>query len=738
MTDPTGRVAYAHSKQAAPCEQWHTLEDHLRGTADKASRFAAKFGSEKWGWYAGLWHDLGKFCAEFQQMLFASAADAEAEAPRARVNHSSAGAIRAMECFGDDGLPLSFVIAAHHAGLADFQDLRRRLAEREHLTAAELGGADAGWASPQHDLVLPSFLEGTKESPDFWIRMLFSALIDADRLDTEAFHDPSRPGERRFGSNLTVLDQQLDRSLNELQSRAEPTPVNDSRRTILDECRIGANGPQGLYTMTVPTGGGKTLASMAFALKHAIAHRLDRVIVVIPYTSIIEQNAAIYRSIFGADKVVEHHSNFDAVDEPSRLWLATENWDAPIIVTTNVQFFESIFSNRTSATRKLHNVARSVVIFDEVQTLPPSLLAPIVSALQELTTSYGSTIVLTTATQPALRARPSFPTGLKETHEIVSDVAGHFSALRRVSVQWPGDITTPVEYSELAVEISKHERVLTVVHLRNDARQLAMLVPDAVHLSALMCPVHRSEGLRSIRALLKAGDRCRVVATQLVEAGVDLDFPVVYRALAGLDSIAQAAGRCNREGRLRGEDGTPFSGVVTVFIAPTRPPVGVLRSAMEVTRTMLARHGGALNIHDPAIFEEYFALLYGTRNLDQHAIQTARAQLQFETVADRFQMIESGWQRAVIIPYDELARDAISTIRTFGPSRRLSRRLQRYSVNVAVKRVKDMLAAGIAEDLTGDETFVALRTSEFHRYYSHEFGLDLSRAFQVNPEDLIA
>jgi CRISPR-associated endonuclease/helicase Cas3 len=742
-------TAYAHSKEGLPREQWHTLEDHLRGVADKASRFAAKFDSERWGWYAGLWHDLGKFRAEFQAMLDATAADAEADTVPSRVNHSSAGALLAMREVGDDdGLPLAFAIGGHHAGLADLQRLKERIDpnERHHLAAAEANGATAEWIAYRGDLDVPPMLEGaTNASVELWIRMLFSALIDADRLDTECFHDSSRPQARTFDTSMVCLKEKLDRAVAEIAENAAPTAVNHTRARVLEDCRRRAAEAQGVFTLTVPTGGGKTLSSMAFALDHAAAHRLDRVIVVIPYTSIIEQNAGVLRRIFGDDAVVEHHSAFDPPREPSRIWLAAENWDAPIIVTTSVQFFESLFANRTSAARKLHNIARAVIIFDEVQTLPPGLLVTIVDGLAELASRYRSTVVLTTATQPALRRRQEFPAGFAAAHEIVSAPEQHFRSLDRVDVRWPRDLAAPTSYRDLAARVGEHERILTVVHLRNDARELALLVTNAIHLSALMCPVHRTEVLDAVRGRLKEGGACRVVATQLIEAGVDIDFPVVFRALGGLDSIAQAAGRCNREGLLVDEEGTPRRGLLEVFVAPTPPPVGVLRAALEVARTILSERGGSVDLNDPAIFERYFRQLYFSRNLDQKGIQASREAFQFATVAEKFQMIDSGWQKAIIIPYDREAIKAIETIRRIasvtGGVRRVrgaARCLQRYSVDVPRGRVAEMLAAGIAEDLTGTGAFIALKRSEFSRYYDPRFGLDLSRVFQIKPEDLIA
>lgn len=733
---------YAHSKSGVPRDQWHTLEGHLRDTAGRAERFASKFGSGRWGWYAGLWHDLGKFSIAFQQMIATAAEDVESEAPRTRVNHSSAGALRAFRDFDEDhALPLAFVIAGHHAGLYDVANLQRRLEDRDHLAYALMNGADADFTRATDQPDFPSFLadDPSLRSTEFWLRMVFSTLIDADRLDTEHFHTPEREEERRFHADLITLKARFDAYMQQF-SAAPVSVVNEVRAAVLDHCRRRASQPPGVFTLTVPTGGGKTLASMAFALAHAAWHNLERVIVVIPYTSIIEQSALVFRDAFGAENVVEHHSNFDPPEEPSRLWLAAENWDAPIVITTTVQFFESLFSNRTSAVRKLHNLCRAVVIFDEVQTLPPPVLSPILDSLRELSTSYGASIVFTTATQPALRKRPRFMQGIAQMREIVDEPQRHFATLQRVEIRWPDQLDTPATFEELAGKIARERRVLTIVHLRNDARLLADLVgPDTIHLSALMCPIHRSAVIAEVKSSLKKPHAlCRVVTTQLVEAGVDIDFPVVFRALAGLDSVAQAAGRCNREGRLRNVDGTPALGRVEVFLAPTNPPAGVLRRALAITLTKLRESGGAIDLSDPKVFENYFAELYSASDLDQKAIQPQRELLNFETVAERFRMIEDDWQRGIILPFDRTARDTIAELRMWGPSPRRSRTLQRYSVNIPRKVAVEMQVAGVVEDLTGDGGYLALTKQAFEDYYDHRFGLDLKRAFRIDPEDLIA
>ena len=339
--------------------------------------------------------------------------------------------------------------------------------------------------------------------------------------------------------------------------------VNEVRRRVLADCRqAGRLRERGVFMLTAPTGCGKTLAGMGFALEHAVARGMARVIVVIPYTSIIDQNAKVYRDVFGTENVIDHHASLDPKRETGRNRIACENWDAPVIVTTSVQFVESLFANRTSRCRKLHNVVNSVVIFDEVQTLPVQHLIPILGVLKQLAANYKVSLVLSTATQPALKHRDSLRCGFENVTEIVSDVEQTFKALRRVQVHWPADLTTPVEWPSLASALQQPEQdeVLCIVHRRDDARELANRIPQSIHLSALMCPQHRLKVIDDVKTKLEANrerqahgqavEPIRLISTQLIEAGVDLDFPVVYRAAGGLDAIAQAAGRCNREGRL--------------------------------------------------------------------------------------------------------------------------------------------------------------------------------------------
>lgn len=698
---------FAHTTESAETATWQELEIHLRNVAILASEHASAFDAAAWGEVAGLWHDLGKYHPKFQAYL-------KGEAPGHP--HSGAGAVHALERDKRLRYLLSFVIAGHHAGLANDvaseQDqpkpLRERLDEARRVEYP-LSVANAPPSIREHEVPeLPAFLAPQrgltpdqsqfKRQLEFWVRFLFSALVDADRLDTERFCDLDRFAKRRAAyATLPLLrdtlESHLDDKIASLDEAARNSTVNRARRAVADACLQRAAEAPGFFSLTVPTGGGKTLSAMRFALHHANAHGQRRVIVVIPYTSIIEQNAKAYADVFGTDNVVEHHSNIDPVkaEEAKGKWtrtrheLAAENWDAPIIVTTTVQFFESLFGNETSRCRKLHNIARSVVVLDEVQSLPPAFLLTICDGLNELVARYGCTVVLSTATPPALRERTGRSWGLANVREIVDDPAGLAQQLRRVTYSWPDVEASPIEWPALAGELAKLPQVLAVTHRRQDARELAQAVEAALgeegtvrHLSALMCPAHRREVLAAVRDDLREGRPCRLVSTQLIEAGVDVDFPVVYRALGGLDSVVQAAGRCNREGRLE-------HGRVVVFRAPSKPPRGVPRQGLAAAETLL-RADAALQADDPDTQERFFRELYFSAVGDPNGIQTERAALNFATVGKKFKLIEDGFTRAIVVPWKEGA-ERLANLRGAlaagnAPGRDHFRALQSYTVSI--------------------------------------------------------
>lgn len=467
------------------------------------------------------------------------------------------------------------------------------------------------------------------------------------------------------------------------------------------KCVAGAAEEQGIFTLSVPTGGGKTLSSFAFALKHAIKHGLDRIIYVIPYTSIIEQNADVFKAVVGDDQVIEHHSNLVEEETTAQARLAAENWDAPVIVTTTVQFFESLFAARSSRCRKLHNIARAVIVLDEAQLLPVEHLQPILDTLQLLVDRYSASIVISTATQPALNSREiggEIFKGLRGSRELMDDDVGSiYESLKRVEVQLPADLNTHSEWEEIAEALIKQEQVLCIVSTRNSCLKLHALMPDGTyHLSALMCAQHRSDIIAEIKAQLQKNEPVRVISTQLIEAGVDIDFPVVYRAFAGLDSIMQAAGRCNREGR-------HACGKVVVFNPPAKIPPGILRKAADATKTILA--SGVEDPLDYRLYERFFSDLYWKANtLDQENIiglltpDRADFGISFRTAASRMKIIDDTSQKTVLVRYKE-SEKLLDLLQKKGPERWLMRRLQRCSVNIYNHEFDAMLRSGRLQEL---------------------------------------
>jgi CRISPR-associated endonuclease/helicase Cas3 len=715
----------------------HPLLDHLRAVAHRASQTSSGWQSDHWGYMAGLWHDLGKYRPGFQQYIRkVSDAHIEGKLPRnSDKTHSAAGALHALKVFeqrfGKTGervaRALAYVIAGHHAGLADWSgSLDARLlgdasagSQREYAQAIAECAAHCEETldlSPGFDLAaacrqIPGGGSGNPLAVATWIRMLFSALVDADFLDTEAFVDSLRAKRRADYRPLTAYREQLASHLSALRGIArrdgrDQHPVIRARTDVLKQCLDKARLRPGVFTLAVPTGGGKTLSSLAFALNHAVAHRQRRVIYAIPYTSIIEQTADVFGGIFGADAVVEHHSQADADerDETPSSRLACENWDAPLIVTTNVQLFESLFAARTSRCRKLHNVAHSVIILDEAQLLPPPLLQPVLDVLSLLVAFYGVTLVLCTATQPALTDSRRFDPrrairGLPRPTPIIDDEDALYRELERVHLEWPKDLHTPITTESLSRSIADHDCVLTIVNSRRDASEIVHAVDaisggSTVHLSAAMCGQHRADVIAAIRQRLTArrsGDDknpLRVVSTQLVEAGVDIDFPVVFRALAGLDSIAQAAGRCNREGLLpNGEKGR-----VVVFVRDIPRPLAALAAGANATRSALG--SGTSDPLAPSTYDHYFRLYYSAfQSLDQHKIvelleNNPEMDFAFRSAADAFRFIDDADSVAVVVPYRSArpgVRDPmhmIARLRSGDTDRWLLRGLQRYIVNI--------------------------------------------------------
>ena len=694
----------AHVRQDGNTFVPHDLDEHLRGVGQRAEEFARVFGSGDWAQVSGLWHDLGKYSAEFQQRIKSlSGYDPEAhlEGSAGRVDHSTAGAQYAIDQFGLHGRILAYLIAGHHAGLPDWHTdesrgraLKARLDDDNHLKrtlSQTIPDEILSQSKPTSPLI------GGSAGFALWVRMLFSCLVDADFLDTESFMEADRTLQRINTLKIPDLLQRFDAYMGEHFSQALPTAVNRARAEVLRQCRDKAREASGLFSLTVPTGGGKTLSSLAFVLEHAVFHRKRRIIYAIPYTSIIEQTANVFRGIF-PDGVIEYHSNLDPEKETAKSRLAAENWDAPLIVTTNVQFFESLFAARTSRCRKLHNIINSIVVLDEAQLLPPEFLQPILDVMNLLVKHYGVTFVLSTATQPALGTLRSFERnlrGLDAVREIVDDPNVLYRDLERVTVTMPRDFQLAQDWDTIAQQIEQHPCALAIVNSRADARELHRRMPeDTVHLSALMCGEHRSRVIADVKRRLQAGEAVRVVSTQLVEAGVDVDFPVVCRALAGLDSIAQAAGRCNREGVLeRGE--------VIVFVPPKPAPPGALRRAADTTVSLL--QGTSEHPMKRELFYRYFEHFYmRAPSLDKHDITELLhpqggnddpLKVQFRTAAERFRLIDESGYRSILVRYGE-SPALLDRLRKEGPERWMMRKLQRYTVSLPERQFQKLLVDG--------------------------------------------
>lgn len=678
---------FAHSREGCPVKDWQPLEEHLENTAVRCRHFAEQFKAGALGELAGRFHDLGKGSLEFQAYL-RHANDIEDEFSayfnsRWKRDHATFGARHLYSLSKQTGKLLGYCIAGHHCGLQNWAD----------------GSQNSGLSSRLEDRPLKKVLFPFEQNPaipslpplhidrnlsgfqlQFLIRMLFSCLIDADRLDTERFTDQKKSIIRKNDTQLQELHSTFWKNFTALRTKATKSKVNEIREQVLANCLAAAQRKPGLFTLTVPTGGGKTLASLAFALEHAKNHsQFRRIIYVIPFTSIIEQNARVFREMIGDETVLEHHSNFTPNEDDWKNRLAAENWDAPVIVTTNVQFFNSFFHCKTSPCRKLHNVANAVIIFDEVQAIPVERLQPCLEVLRELTRNYGVSAVLCTATQPAIGKSDEFKNGLElEQTEIIRDVPQLFKMLQRTRMTWLGQQSQEA----IATRLRQEEQVLCVVSTRDQALTLFEQLKDdgdVFHLSALMYPLHRIRILDEIRSRLHSGRPCRVVSTQLIEAGVDVDFPIVYRSLAGMDSIAQAAGRCNREGRQE-------IGNVFVYEPEKIPAVSYFRHTCQCAKPLLDRF--AEKYLEPECIQAYFADYFwlNQQNMDKDRVlelcQTGarKAEFAFEDIA-AFKMIDNANQ-TVVIAFDEEVVKFADQLKYVENKRSILRKLQRYSVQI--------------------------------------------------------
>ncbi len=721
---------FAHSLDGVPQAQWQTLRAHAKGVQELCAKFAKDFASVEAASLIGQVHDAGKVHPDFQAHL--------RNEPRNHP-HAADGAKWLDANVPTLGRLLAYTVDGHHAGLpdgvSDATSLTSHLCNAQEPQDVEV--------EPPKDAreLLPNFL--FKDAPLklwLWVKMLYSCLVDADWLDTERFMDPKRAADRP--ESFDDLHTLLARYHAHMATFSHEGAVNKLRADILHAVLAKAQNAPGLYTLTVPTGGGKTLASLGFALEHAIAHRKRKIIYAIPYSTIIEQTSKTLSDVLGERNVLEHHAEAkwregkDEIANPLRQ--LTENWaGVPLVVTTNVQFFESFFSAQSSRCRKLHNVAGSVIILDEAQKLPEKFLAPCAELLRRLVADYGCTVVLCTATQPDLSAFR-----LTGATELAPDVDGLYAALRRVDYRLLGRVE---DWPTLADRIAQEQGALCVVNTRQDARdlyaELAKRKGDAAfHLSTWMCPAHRRDVITQIRERLKAKVPTYVVSTSLIEAGVDLDFPAVFRALAGLDSLAQAAGRCNREGKLLSPDGTPARGQVYLFEEPKPCVMGTLRKAIFAAG--LLPEGLDEAPHHPAaftaFFKEYFNGLNDRGEDLLKKLQNPR-NLRFRDVSEHFRMIPGEGEETLFVPYGD-AKEVLKEALEHGLTKDRLRALRGARLQVRrrdLAQLRALTPLKIFDPKTGrsvDSPYYAL--PDLEGAYSPETGLNLT--FEtLTADDLI-
>lgn len=679
-------TAYAHSRPGTDRASWHDLAEHLTSTAALAESFAGKY-APGWGHQAALWHDLGKYQPRFQQKLFQSESGGFSD----RVEHAILGALHAHRWNrGPIGEVLALCIAAHHGSLKSRVDLKGRFDEepvKKWLQDAIAAGPPASILEAAR-LEFPPAAGCDRKDAALWVRFLFSALVDADSLETEAWHEGrSRPV---IPQSISDLAAKLDIFLEERFRDEHDTEMNRLRRYVLACCRKRAVLAPGHFTLTVPTGGGKTYSALNFALNHGVSHGQNRVIAVLPFTTVLDQTVSAYQAALGNEAVIEHHSNIDVDKESLQNRQATENWDATVIVTTSVQFLESLYAAHKRRCRKLHNIAGSVVILDEVQTFPLGLITPIRSALDLLVKHYGVTVVHCSATQPHLAHE-------KGPQEIVDEPRALFTAVKqRITVSWPDipkngepekwDITTLRDHAAREVDST-----LVIVHRRKEAEELARLWGEGViHLSARMSGAHRLEVIDHIKERLRKREHVKLVATQLVEAGVDIDFPVVYRAAAGLDTMAQAAGRCNREGTQH------QPGKFVVFWPDSEPPAEPLKKSLAETLRFL-RENPEIDLANPDLFPKFFkSLIRHTNDPTGGLVLQAESDWDFPRSAELFRMIKEAGE-PVIAPYGEKWKERLENLRLLGPSRERLRGLQRYVVNLYPQEITKLQSLGALE-----------------------------------------
>jgi len=677
----------------------HNLKKHIYGTADKAKKFSEKWSMGNLGYISGLLHDLGKYSDQFQDYLINNSSGVE---------HAIAGAIFAKDSkFTMFSNILPFFIAGHHSGLHNLSNLKDSLKEKENKDFVKSSIKNFNkqiQVNFEDDQNIKFDIKKNPLELEYLMRMMFSALVDADYLDTEKHFDLNKYSLRNSNNyNMKNLWDKFSKNQNDLMEKAEDTILNNIRNNIYQSALNKAEQKNKFFSLTVPTGGGKTRTGLGFALKHAKFNNMDRVIVVIPYTNIIEQTAKTYKEILGVENVLEHHSNFDFNEDEEKynkekIKLATENWDMPIVVTTSVQFFESIFSHKTSKLRKLHNLANSVIIFDEVQTLPPEYLNSILQVLKQLVGNYNSSIIFSTATQPAFRDRENF-NGIKNIVELVPDTDKLYQDLARVEYDLTY-IENKLNWSQVSELMLEEKQALTVVNTKDDAKELYSILREnqknVYHLSTYMCSAHRKDILKEVKKKLNNNENCYLVSTQLIEAGVDIDFPLVLRAMAPLDSIVQTAGRCNRENKLD-------KGKVIVFTPQeNKLPKGIYKTATDKSKLFLKDPDQLLTAE---IFLDYFDTLYKDVNLDKKKINESRKSFKFREVSRQFKIIPDDTVN-VIIENNDIVDQLPVNLNIIKEKEFISReewrKLQPYIISIRKYKVNDLLKDGMLYELLED------------------------------------
>ncbi len=822
-----GKQLVAHVRDRD--KEIQSLEEHLSAVSNYAGQFAGKIGLKEIGKILGLLHDVGKASNEFQKYIGSgtglipkdSPGWVDVRAKKGKVDHSTAGAQIIYQKLSERGdkatataLAMALCIASHHSGLIDSlkpngeNNFQRRIEKLEEGSHANEAWSNLAEIASKLDELLSNDMETQfieklnslklkSDSHDtinfkrgLLVRYLLSCLIDADRLDTADFEFPSNERIRNYGNYTPweTLIERLDRKISEFENKPDRNEVDDLRSQVSQACLEFAAKRKGVYQLTVPTGGGKTLASLRFALNHAKQHKLDRIFYIIPYTSIIDQNADEVRKILEEkDKnghylnkvVLEHHSNIIPDDEDEeKNWIAakrrnllSDNWDAPIVFTTQVQFLEALFGSGTKSVRRMHQLANSVIIFDEVQTIPVRTVRMFNAALEFLVHGCGSTVVLCTATQPLLDKVEPSPHALKIDGKIIENEKAFYEQLKRVEVfdrRKIGPGWTDEEVAELAEqELDAKGSVLIVVNTKNSASSLYQTVAAnnpaemAYHLSTKMCPAHRLEKLNEIRAKLANGEPVICVSTQLIEAGVDIDFGSVIRYLAGLDSITQAAGRCNRSGKQKDENGNKVLG--NVFIV-NRADENIdrlkdIKEGVKVTERILGEFdsnperfsGGRLSLDAMKQYYEYYfyrrkgemAYTVGPGSLVEQednlfnllsrnttgakrnisamgAKATFIFKQAFQTASKEFEVIASH-TRGVIVPYGEKGQEIINELcgtAELEKQYKLIKKAQRYSVNLFPHEFKKLAELEAIREVQNGAGIYYLDA----QYYSDESG----------------